>query len=203
LLEELSVVMQIQPQNMAAGTGSPADSKLVAAVLRKDRKATAEFVGRFGDAVYRYLRARLFPNPDRLDDLFQETFLAAWKHLPNFRGESALQTWLLGIARHKVEDHYRSRLRQAQPFDEHVENSPARDDEEGFLNMGLDDARRNRRITEVLTRLPESYALVLIWRYWEKRSAREMAELSGKTEKAVERLLARARALFRERWQSE
>lgn len=195
--------MQIQPQNLPAEACSPADSELVAAVLRKDRKATAEFVGRFGDAVYRYLRARLFPNPDRLDDLFQETFLAAWKHLPNFRGESALQTWLLGIARHKVEDHYRSRLRQSEPFDEHVENAPAREDEEGFLNTGLDDARRNQRITEILAALPESYALVLIWRYWEKRSAREMAELSGKTEKAVERLLARARALFRERWQGE
>src|SRR5512146_307198 len=185
--------MQVQPEKLPAEAVSPADSELVAAVLRKDRKATAEFVGRFGDAVYSYLRARLFPTPDRLDDLFQETFLAAWKHLPNFRGESALQTWLLGIARHKVEDHYRSRLRQVEPFDEHAENSPAREDEEGFLNTGLDDAKRNRRVTEILAVLPESYALVLIWRYWEKRSAREMAQLSGKTEKAVERLLARAR----------
>jgi RNA polymerase sigma-70 factor (ECF subfamily) len=197
------VEMQVQPENLPAETYSPADSELVSAVLRKDRKATAEFVGRFGDVVYRYLRARLFPSPDRLDDLFQETFLAAWKHLPNFRGESALQTWLLGIARHKVEDYYRSRLRQVEPFDEQSQNPPVREDEEGSLNTGLDDARRNRRIIEVLAMLPESYALVLIWRYWEKRSGREMAELSGKTEKAVERLLARARALFRERWQSE
>lgn len=195
--------MQLQPEKLTAEAYSPADSELVAAVLRKDRKATAEFVSRFGDAVYRYLRGRLFPNPERLDDLFQETFLAAWKHLPRFRGESALQTWLLGIARHKVEDHYRSRLRQAEPFDEHAQNSPVREDEESFLNTGLDDAKRNQRIIEVLAGLPESYALVLIWRYWEKRSAREMAQLSGKTEKAVERLLARARALFRERWQSE
>jgi RNA polymerase sigma-70 factor (ECF subfamily) len=203
LLEELSVEMQFQPENLTAETYSPVDSELVAAVLRKDRKATAEFVGRFGDAVYRYLHARLFPSPDRLDDLFQETFLAAWKHLPNFRGESALQTWLLGIARHKVEDYYRSRLRQAEPFNEQSQNSPVREDEEGFLNTGLDDAKRNQKITEVLAMLPEPYAMALIWRYWEKRSAREMAELSGKTEKAVERLLARARALFRERWHSE
>ena len=195
--------MQVQPENLPARTYSPADRELVAAVLRKDRKATAEFVGRFGDVVYRYLRARLFPSPDRLDDLFQETFLAAWKHLPNFRGESTLQTWLLGIARHKVEDHYRSRLRQAEPFDEVTDGCPVREDEESFLNTGLDDAKRNQRITGVLAMLPEPYALALIWRYWEKRSAREMAELSGKTEKAVERLLARARALFRERWQSE
>jgi RNA polymerase sigma-70 factor (ECF subfamily) len=194
-----------QPEPLKSGSVplSPEDRALVEAVLRKDRKATAEFVGRFADAVYRYLRARLFPKPDRVDDLFQETFLAAWKYLPNFRGDSSLQTWLLGIARHKVEDHYRARVRDALSFDEQTLNSLAHEDGESFLNTELDDEKRRERISEVLSGMPEPYALALVWRYWEKRSAREMAELSGRSEKAVERLLARARALFRERWQSE
>jgi RNA polymerase sigma-70 factor, ECF subfamily len=195
----------VQPEPLEPGVAplSPVDRELVAAVLRKDRKATAEFVRRFADPVYRYLRARLSPKRDRVDDLFQETFLAAWKHLPKFRGESTLQTWLVGIARHKVEDHYRERLREAAPLDEQAQNSLVHEDGESFLNTGLDDEKRRQKITEVLGGLPEPYALALVWRYWEKRSAREMAELSGRTEKAVERLLARARALFRERWRSE
>jgi DNA-directed RNA polymerase specialized sigma24 family protein len=41
---------------------------------------------------------------------------------------------------------------------------------------------------------------VLLWRYLENRSVREMAQLAGKTEKAIERLLARAREQFRRRW---
>jgi DNA-directed RNA polymerase specialized sigma24 family protein len=44
--------------------------------------------------------------------------------------------------------------------------------------------------------LPEPYRLALLWRYWEKRSTQEMAMRTGKTEKAIEGLLARAR----ERW---
>jgi DNA-directed RNA polymerase specialized sigma24 family protein len=48
--------------------------------------------------------------------------------------------------------------------------------------------------------LPEPYRLALLWRYWEKRSTQEMAMRTGKTEKAIERLLARAREMFRERW---
>jgi DNA-directed RNA polymerase specialized sigma24 family protein len=52
----------------------------------------------------------------------------------------------------------------------------------------------------VLASLPEQYRLALIWRYWERASAREMAHKTGKTEKAIERLLARARAEFRGRW---
>jgi DNA-directed RNA polymerase specialized sigma24 family protein len=48
--------------------------------------------------------------------------------------------------------------------------------------------------------LPESYGVALLWRYWENRSARDMAEETGRSEKAIERLLARARARFRELW---
>jgi DNA-directed RNA polymerase specialized sigma24 family protein len=56
------------------------------------------------------------------------------------------------------------------------------------------------RTQRVLAALPEQYRLALIWRYWDQASAREMAIKTDKTEKAIERLLARARAEFRERW---
>jgi DNA-directed RNA polymerase specialized sigma24 family protein len=55
----------------------------------------------------------------------------------------------------------------------------------------------------VLEHLPDAYRAALMWRYWEKRSAREMAAMSGRTEKSIERLLARARQQFRRRWSEE
>jgi RNA polymerase sigma-70 factor (ECF subfamily) len=55
----------------------------------------------------------------------------------------------------------------------------------------------------MLARLPERYGLILLWRYWEQRSTREMATAIGATEKSVERMLARARARFRELWLQE
>ena len=55
-----------------------------------------------------------------------------------------------------------------------------------------------QRRSEILRQLPELYSLALLWRYWENRSVREMADATGKTEKAIERLLARARARFRD-----
>jgi len=87
------------------------DAALVAAVLRKDRKAAAEFVTRYADDVYKYLRSRLAPRYNEVDDLVQEVFLAAWANLGKFRADGSLQAWLIGIARHKVEDYYRERLR--------------------------------------------------------------------------------------------
>src|SRR5438552_9919032 len=88
------------------------DMKLVADVLAKDRKATAEFVSRYVDYVYSYVRRRVMPNSSAAEDLLQEVFLASWKNLQNYRADAPLRHWLLGIARHKVEDYYRRQLNE-------------------------------------------------------------------------------------------
>jgi RNA polymerase sigma-70 factor, ECF subfamily len=192
-----------QPTFALSPSETTADQKLVAAVLRKDRKATAEFVSLHADAVYSYVRRRLIPRVDLADDLVQEVFLAAWESLSNFRGTSSLRGWLLGIARHKVEDYYRARLRELEPLPEaELEVAASGSVAELHLDETLDERTLQEKISRVLASLPESYSVALLWRYWEKRSTREMAERTGKTEKAIERLLARAREQFKQRWTS-
>ncbi len=175
------------------------DIRLVGEILRKDRKATAEFVERFADCVYSYVRRRVMPQAETVEDLVQEVFLAAWNSLGSFRGEASLRHWLLGIARHKIEDYYRKRLREPEVADEIDEELP----EQVFIPKyedQLDRAANLEKTHRVLAKLPENYGLVLLWRYLEQRSAREMAQLTGRTEKAIERLLARARDRFRKEW---
>ena len=174
------------------------DERLVEAILRKDRKATAEFVARYTDEVYGYIRSRLFPRYDVVNDLVQDVFLAAWESLERYRGTGSLQAWLLGIARHKVESYYRTQLQAPAPID----NLPMELEPRSTVRISdqLEQKQMQKKTWEVMSSLPERYRLVLIWRYWDKASAREMAMKTGKTEKAIERLLARARAEFRERW---
>ena len=179
-------------------TATVDDRRLVAEVLAKDRKATAEFVSFCADCVYPFVRRRLMPQTASAEDLVQEVLLAAWQNLPAFRGESDLRAWVLGIARHKVEDYYRRRIRDMQVEEEG--DSAAEPAFQPMLDEQLDSEARRQHIDAVLAALPEPYALALQWRYRDNRSAREMAELTGKTEKAIERLLARARESFRKRW---
>ena len=180
------------------GQASADDVALVTAVLQKDRKATAEFVNTYTDAVYSFVRRRLSPRLDLVDDLVQEVFIAAWENLSSFRGISPLRAWLLGIARHKVEDYYRGLLQATQPLEASAaEELPAADFD---LEAIADRERTERRARRVLDELPEHYGVALKWRYWEKRTARQMAEMTGRSEKAMERLLARAREQFRRRW---
>lgn len=196
---------QPQPESREA-EGQPegeyklSDQDLVAEVLRKDRKATAEFVERCSDPVYGYVRRRLAPRADLVEDLVQEVFLAAWENISQYRGDSSLRSWMLGIARHKVEDHYRRRLREIQVELDGQENGV----EELIGTDDLEEELLKRQTgwnaREVLSSLPESYSVILQWRYWERRSLRDIATETGRTEKAVERLLARARNQFKKRW---
>jgi RNA polymerase sigma-70 factor (ECF subfamily) len=175
------------------------DSSLVAAVLSKDRKATAEFVARFADGLYAYVRSRLAPRYDEVDDLVQEIFLAAWENLNRYQGSGLLRAWVMGIARHKVEDYYRARLRALEPIEDSHQDHLASSVVPEF-HEALEHEEMEAKTRSVLASLPDPYRLALIWRYWEQASAREMALKTGKTEKAIERILARARAEFRERW---
>src|SRR5215813_4388025 len=180
------------------GQASADDVALVTAVLQKDRKATAEFVNTYTDAVYSFVRRRLSPRLDLVDDLVQDVFMAAWENLSTFHGVSPLRAWLLGIARHKVEDYYRGRLKCAEPLESGAAEELAA---AGFdIEAIIDRERAEERARQVIDELPEHYGVALRWRYWEKRTAREMAEATGRSEKAVERLLARAREQFRRRW---
>ena len=196
-LEQPLSAQEAPPRPVADITAD--EQQLVAAILRRDRKATAEFVSRHADSIYAYVRHRLAPRADLVEDVVQEVFLAALGSLSGFRGTSLLRAWLLGIARHKVEGYYREQLRTPEPLGDSEGMEPPA--ETPLIDDVIDRGRMEARTRHILQQLPESYSLVLLWRYWEGRSAREMAVATGKTEKAVERLLARARTRFKELWE--
>jgi RNA polymerase sigma factor (sigma-70 family) len=176
------------------------EREMVAALGRKDRKAAARFVAVHIDAVHAYVRHRLTPQLDAVDDLVQDVFLAALTGIGSFQGQASLRAWLLGIARHKVEDLYRQRLRAPGVLEaEDDERLAAAPD----IEERIDSARARDKARQVLGLIPERYAVVLLWRYWEQRSVRDIATAIGATEKSVELLLARARERFKQLWLKE
>jgi RNA polymerase sigma-70 factor (ECF subfamily) len=75
------------------------------------------WVARHGDCLFRYAVFRL-ADAETCEDLVQETFLAALRARQTFSARSSERTWLLGILKHKIADHYRrkERLRPAADF---------------------------------------------------------------------------------------
>ena len=132
--------------------------------------------------------------------MMQEILISAWDGLEKFRGDAGLRAWVLGIARPKIDDYYRKRFRDV-PIDE--SDSQAEPAVSLRIQERLTIAAERERIEQTLAQLPEAYGLALIWRYRDEKSLREMAAVTGKTEKAMERLLARARESFKKRWTAD
>ena len=67
-----------------------------------------------GNVLFRYALGRV-RDRETAEDLVQETFLAALRSQDNYAGRAAEQTWLVGILRHKILDHYRRRREDSLP----------------------------------------------------------------------------------------
>jgi RNA polymerase sigma-70 factor (ECF subfamily) len=72
------------------------DAPLVQRVQRGDQKAFEMLVVKYRRRIERLI-ARMVRDTDLVEDIAQETFIRAYKALPNFRGESAFYTWLYRI----------------------------------------------------------------------------------------------------------
>jgi DNA-directed RNA polymerase specialized sigma24 family protein len=86
--------------NPGAGEGQhPADQELLAQFADPTRRNWAfnQIVHKYQRRVYAHVRKMVIDHDDA-DDLTQETFVKAWHHLGNFRGEAQLYTWLYRIA---------------------------------------------------------------------------------------------------------
>src|SRR5262252_3591264 len=132
-------------------------------------------------SVKKYVHSRLAPRVDQADDLVQDTFLAAWENLHAYRGSSSLQSWLLGIARNKIRDYYRARLREPEPLERAKEDSTA-EIATPEIHERLDKEVARKKTWHVLNKLPTKNRAILIWRYWDGCSLKMMAMRIGKTE---------------------
>lgn len=131
-------------------------TKLAMAAGRGDRAALASWVRATQADVWRLL-AHL-TDPDRADDLTQETYLRAITSLPRFAGRSSSRTWLLSIARRVLVDHIRaatSRPRPARPEWEPMARAPGSVGFEEVVELRLlvADLEPERREILVLTQL--------------------------------------------------
>ncbi len=83
---------------------------------------TEEWLTLYGDYLYRYALFRL-SNEEIARDMVQETLIAAWKAQKNFRGDSSIRTWLVGILKHKITDYVRKQIRDRN-LANHLETDP-------------------------------------------------------------------------------
>jgi RNA polymerase sigma-70 factor (ECF subfamily) len=178
---------------------SSEDRELTAALRRGEPGAWAELCERFGGALYRFACHLCGGESAWAEDVRQETLLAAAASIQSYRGEAPLFGWLCGIARRKAADELRRRGRMADPIPEDAGWAAAWDRlEMEPLPESLMERRELRaKVVEALWSLPPEYHRLLVARYADGTGVDLLARRSGRSYKAVESMLARARAALR------
>src|SRR5262249_32172266 len=100
-----------RPTGMTAATLDDARSDDLRSAVA-DEAAFRRWYERHVPAVYAYLSARCLGDADLVQELTQQTFVAAIHARRQFDGQSQVSTWLCGIARHKLADHFRAEERE-------------------------------------------------------------------------------------------
>lgn len=145
--------------------------------------------------VYGYLLSRC-GRPALAEDLTAETFLAAVDAVHRAHAPALSIAWLIGVARHKLVDHWRRQARDDRSMSALVDEAlPPADRWE--LNL---DAVRAR---QTLDRLGPHHRAALTLRYLDDLPVPEVAALLERTVHATEALLVRARSAFRRAYGEE
>lgn len=93
------------------GRGAGSEYARIAAAQQGDRRAFDALAGAYTPLLRRFLASRISVNG--VDDVLQDTLLAAWTGLPKYTRRSGFKAWLFAIAVHKCTDYYRARGKSA------------------------------------------------------------------------------------------
>jgi len=86
--------------------------------------------------LFRYALLQLRDN-QLADDAVQETLLAAWQASASFEGKAGLRTWLIGILKHKIADHWRRSTREVVTAEfDLIDNDEDETDDDFFISNG-------------------------------------------------------------------
>ena len=153
-----------------------------------DRAAFGVLYRRYLDRVYGYCFYLLGDHHDA-EDATERTFVAALGAVQTFRDEGAtFRSWLFRIAHNQVANALRSRGRRAaSPLD--LVDEPAANDDPVIAVTASEDARRLRR---AMARLSDDRRGVLVLRFVDGLSAREIGAVLDRSEGAVRVLQHRA-----------
>ncbi len=156
------------------------DERLLIEAAQRDTSRFADLYEANVDRVYAFVSRRV-RNRQEAQDLTSEVFHRALANLQRFEWRGApFAAWLYRMAANAVADHYLEKAREG--------NLPA----EEISDDAMIDADRRAALTQCVDRLPKDQRHVIVMRFVEQRTIREIAEDLGKTEGAIKQLQWRA-----------
>jgi len=159
------------------------DQQLITSYIEGDDAAFDSLVRRHTSAVYGFV-SRLVRREADAEDVVQNTFIKAWKHIHSFKLTMNFRTWLFTIARNTAFDLARKRpIFAFSEFDtdsgDNVITNSLSDDEDSVIEnmIAEEDAQVVR---DALATMSRSYQEILHLRYAEDQTFEEISQVLGK-----------------------
>ena len=181
----------------------PDEVSIIEKARQGDAGAFTELVLRYERRIFR-LAKNITRNDEDAEDVLQETFLKAYKHLPEFQGNSRFYTWIVRIAVNEA----LMKLRKRRPdrfvsLDEEIDTGEETVAREIAVWDGDPEQRYSREeLRQILERAVESlrptFRTVFLLRDVDELSTEETAAALGLSIPAVKSRLLRARLQLRE-----
>jgi RNA polymerase sigma factor (sigma-70 family) len=187
--------------NETINTNGRSDAELVSRSLGGDRDAFSHIVSRYQTLICSLAYSRI-GNFGQSEDIAQETFITAWKHLRLLREPAKLRAWLCGIVRNKIHKNLRREGREPAHAAESLEllhDAPAG---EALPSDHAVSREEEAILWRSLERIPEIYREPLILFYREHESIEAVAMELDLSEDAVKQRLSRGRKLLQEEVQA-
>jgi len=150
------------------------------------------------------LAVKMLNNPLDAEDVLQEIYLKAYRHLKDFDGRSSLSTWLYRITTNEALMQLRKRRPDIISIDEPVETTEGEQEPVQIVDWCclpedvLLSGETRARLDGAISHLPHSLRIVFLLRDIEDLSTHEAAEVLNISEVAVKTRLSRARLRLRE-----
>ena len=178
------------------------DRELVQRMRGGDEGAFNDFFDAFFPRLYRFALARV-GRDDAAEEIAQAAIVVGIRKVGTWRGDAALFTWLCTLCRHEIGAYCR---RHNRPEVHMLDDVPEIRQQLEALSARADGPHQElerrdlaRLVQLTLDYLPARYGDVLEWKYIQGLTMQEIAErLGGRSVKAIESLLTRARGAFRE-----
>jgi len=157
------------------------DLLLVEQVRAGDKQAFGLLVEKYRRKIVRLI-SRMVRDPDDMEDVAQDTFIKAYRALPQFRGEAAFYTWLYRIAVNTAKNHLASRNKALPTVSDQAVNDDDEPDERlvaqevGTPETELISKQAAMAVNEAVEALPEELRQAIILREMEGLSYEEIAE---------------------------
>jgi len=174
------------------------DAELVALSLANQGNY-AHLIRRYERQLLRYILRLSNFNHEEAEDVLQDVFIKVYQNLNSFDPKLKFSSWIYRITHNEVISAWRKNKNKSQIISWDVDNKMVEQIVADFdIKKELDNQHLAQQIDRVFETMDFKYAQVLVLRFLENKSYKEISDILQKSENTVATMLSRAKKKFKE-----